>query len=245
MEEKIQENQINQPDLPRTPVTVEKKKVNPLTIVILLIAILLVGVGGVYAGMQISKKQTPTPLVSQPTVTPTAFVQPTIFVQSTIMPTSSVPTVTPNETVNWKTYKNEKYRFEIKYPVTWLVNLIDNTVRFQTFPEPSPGYGGFPGGTNDIQVSLSVKDNSGNLTLEKYFAQQSSGRLIKNKQSTVLGNISGIMATYDGEVNAGMPEIYSIIDNSLIEGTVYSGSDVKEKAISTFDQILSTFKFLE
>jgi hypothetical protein len=41
-----------------------------------------------------------------------------------------------------------------------------------------------------------------------------------------------------------MPEVYSIANNLLIIGNVYSGSsEINEKAITLFDQILSTFKF--
>lgn len=120
MEEKIPENQANQVDLGQTPVTVEKNKVSPVTIVILLIVILLVGVGGVYAGMQISKKQTPVPLVSQSTIIPTSFVQPTTILTS--IPTQVVqPTIIPTSdaTANWKVYTNKDFSFAIKYPPHW------------------------------------------------------------------------------------------------------------------------------
>lgn len=30
-------------------------------------------------------------------------------------------TLTPNEMVNWETYRNEKYGFEFEYPVNWVV----------------------------------------------------------------------------------------------------------------------------
>lgn len=212
---------------------VEPRKKFSLKIIILLIVILLVA-GGVYAGMQIGRKQTASnEIVTDTEITNIPVSKPTV-----------VPTI--DETANWKTYRNEKYGFEMKYPDNWIVNIADDSIRFQTFPEPSPGYGGFPGGKNDIQISLSVKANSEGLDLEKFFAKQSLGRIVKSKQSIVLGNISGIIATYDEEVGAGMSEVYSVANNFLIEGIVFCGSnDVKEKAISIFDQILSTFKFLD
>ncbi len=102
MEEGIIENQ---PELKQTPVAVEKKKINPLTIVILLIVILLVGVGGVYAGMQLGKEQTPTSI-------PTQVAQPTL---SVVIPTTSAST----EITDWKIAIDNEDKGSFKYPKDW------------------------------------------------------------------------------------------------------------------------------
>jgi len=49
---------------------------------------------------RIKKEPTPTPITSP-------------------SPTTQQPSPTPDETANWKTYKNQVYGFEIKIPPTW------------------------------------------------------------------------------------------------------------------------------
>lgn len=54
---------------------------------------------------------------------PPVAVQPTPSITQVLTPTVTptlIPTITPNiDTSDWKTYKNEKYGYEIKYPSEW------------------------------------------------------------------------------------------------------------------------------
>lgn len=108
---------------PETPVQLSKK--NFLKITVLLTAILLITAGVFYAGVQISRKQTPVVL---PTAPP-----------PNIKPTETYPTSIPDKTANWLTYKNEKYGFEFKYPPELilkqdpkaLISFIDNSIKTQ------------------------------------------------------------------------------------------------------------------
>ena len=104
MTEQLHENQVNQQVLEQVPVAVpEKKKSNTkLFIVISLIAISLITVG-IYAGMQIGKKQIPVVL---PTAPPPE-----------VRPTTS-PNSIPNETGSWKTYTDSNLNYSFQYPPT-------------------------------------------------------------------------------------------------------------------------------
>ncbi len=75
-----------------------------LKFVVLLVGILLIGGGLVFAGMEIQKRQTSKQITSTP---------------------EAIATPTPDPTADWKTYTNDKYGFGFKYPNNW--STYDNT----------------------------------------------------------------------------------------------------------------------
>lgn len=80
-------------------VSVTPKK-SPLPVILLVVLGLIIVAGAVYAGFRMGRKQ----------ISPGATSEPTVVPQTTEV------TSTPGATTNWKTYKNEKYGFEFKYP---------------------------------------------------------------------------------------------------------------------------------
>ncbi len=75
---------------------------------VILIAILVVFVGAV--GYFIFKN--PPPVAEEPTPSPS---------QNQVTTTTSTPSA--DQTANWKTYRNAKYGFEVKYPERWQYDL--------------------------------------------------------------------------------------------------------------------------
>ncbi len=75
-----------------------------VNIVLVVVIALLMGTVGYFAFVKKSE-----PVTQQPTLPTT-----------TQTPTPQQPSPTPiNETANWKTYKNDTYGFEVKYPSDW------------------------------------------------------------------------------------------------------------------------------
>lgn len=75
------------------------QKINWEFILIVLILTILVG-GGILGYLNYFKRE---------------------MISLTKFPEIKKPEKIENETANWKTYRNEEYNFEIKYPENWLV----------------------------------------------------------------------------------------------------------------------------
>ncbi len=230
-----QTQEITQPIEPIQQVPVEsKKKSNLPAIVILLVVILLVGVGGVYAGMQISKKQTP---VVMPTAPPPE-----------VRPTETLPTPISDETASWKTYKNEEDGFEFKYPSnlkvrgdTGIIQVVQKQSK-NSLPDPQKIY------TDEI-IGITVWNNKQynpqSLSLLEYLKYYGLDQTYSSKIAKFIqiGNRNGILS---GSLDGCEPFIclknimVHAPNNTYFIKVIDRGSDGTDK-IS--DQILSTFKF--
>lgn len=113
-------------------------------LIFLLVGILIIAVvgGAYYLGRSTSPKPSSNPVVISQTSQPTPD------------PSSS------DETANWKTYRNENFGFEVKYPSEWMVkDLVDyvyitnGSLQFQVYPEGN-GRGLYTTPTRESEITI-------------------------------------------------------------------------------------------
>ena len=134
---------------------------------------------------------------------------------------------------DWKTYKNEEYGFEIKYPENYVVGKTTaKNNQFITFS------------VDNLQIVIYPTD----LSLDDFIKDQAQGYLISNYQKlSFLGQDA-----YEG-VNQGMINSYEIVAQN--KGYIYelifntnnrdSLVELKDGLTAEQNKMLSTFKFLE
>jgi predicted Zn-dependent protease len=133
----------------------------------------------------------------------------------------------PEEIANWKTYQDTEYGFEIKYPENYKITKLYKEVVI-TFP-------------SQARVEIKVESNPKHKSLAEHV---SSGHL--QWEPIVINEIEGIKAKIKkngygilkgAAFLAGDEEIFKII--------LLSEKSITEKEIEIFNQILSTFRFLD
>lgn len=199
--------------------------------ILIIVAILAIFLGGYLLGQQ----QTKLPgILSQPT-------------------TQSSPT--PDPTANWKTYTSEKYGFSIKYPNDWSVRVtsaaadpyiyIDLNIK-ASWGESAGPEAGFP-----YTIAITEHKNTKKESFKDFVTKDLSEELKNNFtfQQEKIGSYTfyrtdKLPSAY-GALNVYITEDggrYISID--LIPYSLDDPPNNQDKVLPTFNQILSTFKFL-
>ena len=146
---------------------------------------------------------------------------------------TSIPTQ-KNQTSDWKTYKNDKYGFEFKYPVDWQTS--ENADNITIVPNISQ---------TSIQVFLS---NSAIATIECPFSiHEIECKVMKNDYEN----------SYVRSINTGQLSLYKVqqlnaffVNSNVSVQFIATLTDEKgnpdpdsTSIVRVFDQISSTFKF--
>jgi len=170
-----------------------------------------------------------------------------------------IKTLIEDETANWKTYRNEEYGFEIKYPEDWeslereylkveefrpldLVGGVDFTPKNKVYPvEALPGAQQYP-------VTILVNKRS----LKEYVYLITEKFAGKIKREVIINNLTFVeFEPTDGTTEFvvekpkkdGCISIYNNIRAISLTGSISSEEESEFQII--FNQMLSTFRFLE
>lgn len=191
------------------------------TTILILVGILVIGVvagGAYYLGKQVSPKPSPASIVTS---------------QST---PSSVPS---DEIANWKTYTDNKYGFSIKYPDTW--KYLETPTEIYKTNNPQVWFGsGLPMPQTDaraeVAISISKDDPSSKWKPENFENYKS--------ESVQLDNIVGTRITGNYKIAPERKDVVVIIRSKDYYFEVLP-ANFDNESLKKFNQILSTFKFLQ
>jgi hypothetical protein len=148
---------------------------------------------------------------------------------------------------DWKTYHNDEYGFEVKYPPTSfeLREDTDNNPILRMYPLPQPAeFGPSLFISADVPVespSVSVRD------LKKYIHTTllEDNYSIFSEEDTVISDQAAVKVLVKQKDPDGpdfsVTTVYLVHDGLIYHLTYYGGSNEQNKI---FDQILSTFKFI-
>lgn len=215
---------MDQEPIPSTPAPAEPiipppappaRKFNPILIFAAIILLLVVGAGGIFLGKSLNTSQ-PS---AQPTVAP--------------LPTQT-PTLTFDITAGWKTYSNTLAKFEIKYPAEWKEKT-----------SPSSGLPVFYS-ADEKEVLFYNFGPKGGMSMENTIDNFCKGRHMKEVRRLFLDNFP---AVYCQDPTLDPNRIFNQVlvqkDDFQIEINGDFAREDSENSLKIFDQILSTFKFLD
>lgn len=204
----------------------DKQKGFALILILVGILVLAGIVGGAYF-LGKSNKTEPVKVVSTPQVTAHPTSQPT-----------SVPQASASgDMTNWKTYTNSKYNFSIQYPPTFIVeDRSTQSPAFIIFSDTARKITGEGGIQENPYIDITVFPTQSSLS--DYIANPQNN-LQQTRSTTINGNIFAKVEEVHGIGGAATNEYATQVKNAvLIFNDPFLQIDV-----TTFNQILSTFRF--
>ncbi|MFH1462634.1 MAG: PsbP-related protein [bacterium] len=154
--------------------------------------------------------------------------------------------IAQDETASWKTYTNEEYGFEFKYPETVLIKETEDLVIFYLSPKVEVPFW-MPFDFFSEGMVMEKKQEVGGKNAELIHDLDELTELLKKDyiyvpETTIIRNDLVALRIYQG-TNKYLRYNYYIKDQDTI--FLISLIDGGRGSFSPFNQILSTFKFLE
>jgi hypothetical protein len=145
-----------------------------------------------------------------------------------------------NEIDQWKTYRNEKYGFEFKYKKDWPEPVLVNAKNKESewVINLGPLLEGIYEGDKGYQLYLAGSASKGYSTIVRGL---NSDELIAIEEEKNIANGKVVVYTEGGM--CGYKKAFMVSSQTTINFTAHCGADDKELS-DTFDEILSTFKFI-
>ena len=214
----------NTPEINQTPPS--HPKPNPLIVISLIVLMILIAAGSFVLGKFYTENKTEEPIDETLPIAKKPI---------------SLPTTDP--TTNWKTYINNQYNFDFKYPNNLILkerqvlskndSLVDITLSTADFAyqknDPNP----------DVEEGYKFNVTLNNKPCEINSAEEIVKNITINNRFTA--QIAGVK---NDPLKREELALIDINSRCLAFGGIYK-RDLKDMWYPIFDQILSTFKFIE
>lgn len=163
-----------------------------------------------------------------------------------IEPTTEKEQFSADETINWQTYRNEKYRFEVKYPGEWVLQT-EQEADYDTvlFRDPTNKDVLHPKGIVTLGIFMLIEETPFE-SVEGWFRehfQVGPNRPVPKYSHLKVGHIQAIRFV-DPVSIGGCYETISFIKNSTLFKW-HRFPPTCDYSDEVFKQMLSTFRFLE
>lgn len=232
-----------------------------VNIILIVAIVVLLVVVGYFAFVKKSK-----PIEQQSIPIPTNEQQPTPIltkIKNLISP------VSPAKTVGWKTYTDSLYGFEFKYPTEWNAtwdnehHIISITSSRQAeivflIPPYEVNTANIKAYVNDYEQGLPIKSTSNNIIkqFDKYITVNNTSSYQTYLEVENAGQVACLLPPCpqpSGEslrMTTYIPDVQTANGNHILHFTLGMYDDnkidknMKNKYVETYNQILSTFKFI-